>query len=183
MKMLVFAAAASLAASCASAETASASAAAPTPPPPPCQDDVFRQFDFWVGEWDVTTANGQIAGRNSIQKEEQGCLLVERWTGAQGGTGQSYNYVDRETGKWRQVWVSPGITIDYSGGLNEDGAMALEGSIGYGPGAPGNGSKFRGTWTPNKDGTVTQHFQQHNSETGEWSDWFVGIYTKKDNAP
>jgi hypothetical protein len=31
----------------------------------------------------------------------------------------------------------------------------------------------------NEDGTVTQHFQQHNAETGEWSDWFIGIYTKK----
>ncbi len=164
------------------AACASAQQAAQTPPPPPCQDKVFHDFDFWVGEWEVTTAKGQVAGTNSIQKEEYGCLLVERWTSASGVTGQSYNFVDLETGKWRQVWVSAGATIDYSGGLNEDGAMILEGTIGYPAGQPGNGSKFKGAWTPNEDGTVTQHFQQHNAETGEWSDWFIGIYTRKDKT-
>jgi hypothetical protein len=173
MKTLFFAAAAALASSSAIAQQ--------TPPPPPCQDEIYRAFDFWVGEWEVTAPTGQVAGENSITIEENGCLLVERWKGVQGSTGQSYNFVDRETGKWRQVWVSPGITIDYSGGLDENGAMVLEGSIGYGAGVAGNGAKFKGTWALQDDGTVKQHFQQYDAEKKEWSDWFIGIYAKKDN--
>jgi hypothetical protein len=146
----------------------------------PCTDPVFDDFDFWVGEWEVTGADGKVAGTNSIRKEEYGCLLVERWTAASGITGQSYNFVDLETGKWRQVWVSAGATIDYSGGLNEKGAMVLEGSIGYGAGAPGNGAKFRGTWTPNADGSVTQYFQQYDGEKKVWNDWFTGTYRRRD---
>ena len=81
------------------------------PPPPPCTDAQFRVFDFWAGAWDVYNANGKKAGDNTITIEEGGCLLVEHWAGAGGGTGQSYNFVDRATGKWRQVWVSAGATI------------------------------------------------------------------------
>lgn len=170
MRTLLFAAAAAFAASSVTAQQT---------PPPPCDGEVYRAFDFWAGEWDVTAPTGQAAGENSITIEENGCLLVERWKGARGSTGQSYNFVDRETGEWRQVWVSPGVTIDYSGGLDANGAMVLEGSIGYGAGAPGNGAKFRGTWTPQDDGSVKQHFQQYDAEKQEWTDWFIGIYTRK----
>ena len=166
--MLAFAVSAALLASTARASDAG-----------PCSDPVFRQFDFWVGDWEVTGKDGKLAGMNSIKKEEYGCLLVERWTNAAGQTGQSYNFVDLATGKWRQVWVSAGATIDYAGGLNDKGAMVLEGNICYGAGKPGNGAKFRGTWTPNADGTVTQRFEQYDEAKGEWTDWFVGTYKRK----
>ena len=91
---------------------------------PACADAPFRDFDFWLGTWDVTTSNGQIAGVNRLTSEEGGCRMVERWRGAGGGTGQSYNYVDRDTGQWRQIWVSSSFTIDYSGGLDEGGVYA-----------------------------------------------------------
>ncbi|MFQ5563692.1 MAG: hypothetical protein ACE5FO_09000, partial [Parvularculaceae bacterium] len=92
---------------------------------------INRAFDFWTGDWEVYNLKGEKAGENSITIEENGCLLVERWKGSGGGTGQSYNFVDLATGEWRQVWVSAGATIDYSGGLNEEGAMVLEGEISY----------------------------------------------------
>ncbi len=147
--------------------------------PPPCQDPVFDDFDFWVGEWDVYDAVGKLAGKNSIRKEEYGCLIVERWTNAGGVTGQSYNFVDLATGKWRQVWVSAGATIDYAGGLDDKGAMILEGTIGFGAGQAGNGAKFRGTWTPNADGSVLQHFQQYDDAKSVWTDWFTGTYRRQ----
>lgn len=160
----------------AAAALALSSAAAQTPP---CSDPVFDDFDFWIGEWEVYGPQGKLAGTNSIRKEEYGCLLVERWVNTGGQTGQSYNFVDLATGKWRQVWVSAGSTIDYSGGLDDKGAMVLEGTIGYGAGQAGNGAKFRGTWTPNADGTVTQYFQQYDGAKGEWTDWFTGLYKRK----
>lgn len=177
---LILTATLAAAAACAQTSSAPAPAAAAAPAqPPPCSDPVFRDFDFWLGEWDVYGSKGKLAGTNSIRKEEYGCLLTEHWVNTAGQTGQSYNFVDLVTGKWRQVWVSAGATIDYEGGLDDKGAMVLEGTIGYGAGQPGNGAKFRGTWTPNKDGTVTQHFQQFDDQKGEWTDWFVGTYKRK----
>ena len=81
-------------------------------PPPPCQEDVYGDFDFWLGTWDVTTPAGQTAGVNVISELENGCLLLEEWTSAGGGTGQSYNFYDPGLKKWRQIWVSGGATSD-----------------------------------------------------------------------
>ncbi len=142
---------------------------------PACDGGAYDDFDFWLGTWEVT-ANGQRAGTNVITKEEKGCLLIERWTSASGGTGQSYNYYDPSTEVWRQVWVSQGFTIDYEGGLDEDGQMKLEGLLS--PRTGGEARPFRGRWTPNDDGSVQQTFWLQNGETGEWELWFDGHYTK-----
>ena len=83
--------------------------------------------------------------------------------------------------EWRQVWVANGYSIDYTGGLNDQGQMVLEGRIdNYGP---GNSQKFRGIWTPQENGEVTQRFEALNSETGEWDVWFDGRYVRKESDP
>ncbi len=146
-------------------------------PPPPCSGEEFHQFDFWLGEWEVIAEPNQtIAGFNTITREENGCLILERWESINGGTGQSYNFYNPATEKWRQVWVSQGAMIDYEGGLTETGSMKLEGTITYvGSGLQAN---FTGEWTLNEDGTVTQHFEQYDAETEQWTPWFTGLYTK-----
>lgn len=159
--------------------TASVSAQqAQTPPPPPCtQDDNFRAFDFWLGTWEVTPwAGGAVQGKNVIAAEESGCVLTEHWTNVQGGTGQSINFYNPNTGKWRQVWVAGGYSLDIEGGLNAEGAMELEGTIFYY--AQKNSVPFKGIWTPQLDGSVRQHFLQWNAESNEWSTWFDGRYVK-----
>ncbi|MBB5518191.1 hypothetical protein [Amphiplicatus metriothermophilus] len=142
----------------------------------PCAEEAYRAFDFWIGEWEVFNRAGEKAGDNSIVAEEDGCLLVERWTGARGGTGQSYNYYDPTTQKWRQIWVSAGFVIDYEGGLNAKGEMVLEGTIAY---RDGRTAPFRGTWTPLENGDVRQFFEQRDAETGAWREWFTGVYKLK----
>lgn len=165
---------------CASAMLASPVFAQTPNAPPPCQEDVYRDFDFWLGEWEVTqvggAGDGKVAGTNSITSQEAGCLIVENWTNTGGGTGQSYNFYDPGLEQWRQVWVSAGAVIDYSGGLNEKGEMVLEGEIRNhgGPKAP-----FRGIWTPNEDGSVLQNFEQYDEASGEWQTWFKGLYRPK----
>ena len=162
-------------------QTASAQAAQGINPPAPCDDANYDQFDFWIGNWDVYDLAGNLAGTNSIQPAEQGCLLIEHWTNTGGGTGQSYSFYDPGTGQWRQIWVNGGGVIDYSGGLTESGSMLLEGEIRNRE--AGGVAPFTGEWTPNADGSVTQHFRQQNPETGEWSDWFVGHYVRKNEEP
>jgi hypothetical protein len=81
------------------------------------ENRLFADFDFWVGEWDVTVPDGRRAGTNHIEKMERGCLLVERWTGAVGGTGMSMNYYDPAKARWLQLWVSSnGVVIEIEGG-------------------------------------------------------------------
>ncbi|MEO7082889.1 MAG: hypothetical protein ABI442_18595 [Gemmatimonadaceae bacterium] len=96
----------------------------------PCMHDArFREFDFWVGDWDVAPVAGSTGGppgRNTITLEDDGCIVMEHWS-AGPSTGQSFNLFDRSVGKWRQTWVdNSGGQHDYRGGL-VDGNMVLIG--------------------------------------------------------
>ncbi|HEX9641325.1 MAG TPA: hypothetical protein VGB13_08425 [Candidatus Krumholzibacteria bacterium] len=145
--------------------------------PNPCEADArYHQFDFWLGEWEVFSADGKKQGENSITAAESECMLLEQWTSSQGGTGQSYNFLDPHSGEWNQVWISKGSIIRISGGL-EGEAMTLVGEIVYY--ASGQRARFRGRWTPKEDGTVEQFFEQYDSEKAAWNTWFLGIYQRK----
>ena len=141
-----------------------------------CGEGDYRAWDFWVGDWQVTSPDGALQGTNSITREENGCLLVERWRGAGGSTGQSYNFFDPGAQRWRQVWVSSSAIIDYSGGLTDEGAMRLEGQITYQ--SSGQEIPFYGQWSKQTDGSVLQELFQWNTERDDWDSWFVGIYRR-----
>jgi len=144
----------------------------------PCEHDAkFQEFDFWVGEWDVHVANGTPAGQNVITSEQHGCVLIENWTSATGGTGTSINYLDKATGEWVQIWNDGGGNqINIRGGLTEDG-MALVGTIHYV--ANDTTVPFRGLWTLLPDGRVRQFFEQSNDDGETWSVWFEGFYSRR----
>lgn len=150
--------------------------------PPTCEDSALhRQFDFWVGDWAVYTQTGQFAGINSIETGAGGCVLHEHWTNAGGGTGHSLNWVDNETGSWRQLWVGRRYQIDYSGGLNEDGAMVLNGVVTYArPDGPA-GFDFRGAWIAQDNGHVIQFFEQYDSDAETWNTWGLLTYIPLDD--
>lgn len=145
----------------------------------PCMfSEKHRQFDFWVGEWDVLSPQGQQAGTNSIQMDEQGCVLVERWKGGGGGTGMSINYYDPGKDKWVQQWVASGASVIYlEGGLNDEGAMVLAGEL---INLNGQASPLRGTWTPLPDGRVRQFFEQTTDGGETWTPWFDGYYVRQE---
>jgi hypothetical protein len=150
-----------------------------TPPQYPCDNDQrFAEFDFWLGDWEVYTADGTFAGTNSISKAERGCVLIENWKGAGGGTGMSINYLEHSSGDWVQIWNAAGGTqIDIRGGLTEDG-MLLVGKIHTV--VDGKTADFRGLWTLLDDGRVRQYFEQSNDGGETWAPWFEGFYTRKD---
>ncbi len=151
--------------------------AASQAPTPACTTDAapYRDFDFWVGHWDVfDPKTGRKLGENRITRSEGGCLILERWESAGGGTGMSMNFYDPLQRAWRQVWQSTAGFIDYTGGLDDQGRMVLEGTIHYN--ARGTSQPFRGRWTPRDGGTVLQEFWQQDPASGDWSVWFVGEY-------
>jgi len=149
-----------------------------TPTASPCEQDAgFREFDFWVGDWNVRDGEGTLQGENTITREEQGCVLVERWRGTQGSTGMSINYLDKITDEWVQIWhAAGGYQITIRGGLTGEG-MLLRGTIHYI--GSGQTAPFRGLWTPLPDGRVRQFFEQSNDDSKTWEPWFEGFYSRK----
>ena len=145
----------------------------------PCENDAsFWAFDFWIGDWVVHGPAGNLAGNNSIERAQRGCVLIENWTSASGGTGMSINYLDKATGEWVQVWnAEGGSQIHIRGGMTEDG-MLLVGTLHSV--ANDTTVPFRGLWTPLEDGRVRQFFEQSTDGGETWSTWFEGFYTRQE---
>jgi len=77
-----------------------------TAAPPSCMSHPeSRTFDFWIGEWDVTTPQGQPAGTSSVQLLLDGCALYENWSGKGGGSGKSLNGYNTGLKMWQQFWI------------------------------------------------------------------------------
>ena len=141
----------------------------------PCSAAEYRQFDFWIGDWEVTQG-GEPAGVNSVHPVHGGCALRENWqgTGEGGISGSSFNIYDQATGKWHQTWVdSSGSLLLLDGGL-VDGSMVLTGQR---PTRDGSGqATHRITWTPNEDGSVRQLWEASKDGGSTWSVVFDGHY-------
>ena len=83
-----------------------------------------RRFDFWVGEWEVTNAQGQPAGQSSVQRLLEGCALYENWTDLQGGGGKSLNSYNTDVKQWQQFWTDQyGRVTEYRESEWVDGSL------------------------------------------------------------
>ena len=151
------------------------SAAQPPSSKPACNTEAHRQFDFWIGEWDVTKPDGTPAGHNKIERILNGCVLSESWISATSGhAGHSYNIYDARGDRWHQTWVdNSGLLLELNGRL-VDGRMVLEGK---GKGSDGKPVQSEIAWTPLDDGAVKQHWRIKRNG-GDWQDAFVGIYRR-----
>jgi hypothetical protein len=144
-------------------------------PVKPCDAAVFRQFDFWLGHWEVKDQTGTLAGHNSITAEQDGCVIMERWQAVSGNGGMSMNYYEPRTGHWKQNWVSPTLILEMSGGMHGD-SMILEGPMQYL--GKEKVTTLRGIWTPLPDGRVRQHFVESTDGGKTWQEWFDGYYMR-----
>jgi hypothetical protein len=92
-------------------------------PAQPCLDDArHRQFDFWLGDWNVTAPAIPPGSTNQIRAGLDGCLVSESWTQFNGIRGRSINAYDRDLDQWHQTWVSsnPGGHLRMGGNLEGD---------------------------------------------------------------
>lgn len=158
------------------AAPAAAQEAGSAPPPRGCTSPEHRQFDFWIGDWDVTTPAGGVAGRNRIEPILDGCALRETWTGAKGSNGTSYNAWDGQRGRWHQTWVDNGGLVLQLDGTFADGKMVLSGETKDRTGAA---TLNRITWQESGPGQVRQLWEVSADGGKTWSVAFDGRYRKR----
>jgi hypothetical protein len=154
---------------------APASATPAAPASGACAAPEYRQFDFWIGAWEVHEGD-RLAGTNRIEAILGGCALVESWNGVSGMRGTSLNFYFARDRNWHQTWVdTDGLLLELSGGLVE-GRMVLAGRV---PDADGSRAALhRITWTPAPDGSVRQHWQSSRDDGATWTDLFDGVYRR-----
>ncbi len=145
----------------------------------PCESEPeARDFDFWIGRWEVREPDGTLVGTDTIEKRDGGCSLVERYEGAGGSSGTSVSFYLPSRGEWRQVWTGSGGTLFDITGKLVDGSMKMEGQVEY---VEGNRVvAFRGTWTQAADGRVRQRLEEFDLGAQTWIVWFDGFFRRLD---
>jgi hypothetical protein len=135
----------------------------------------FRQFDFWIGEWDVKTPQGGIAGSSSVQLILGQCIIFENWTAGSGASGKSFNIYDVNDKQWHQTWVSDkGVFTHYIGGLKEGNMVVVADTL-----IGGKKALARMTFSKLPNGDVRQFGENSVDDGKTWSTSFNLIYSKK----
>ncbi len=95
----------------------------------PCSRPEFRQFDFWIGEWEAFDLKDAKAGNSKISVILDSCVILEEWTSAsvQQGlryAGKSFNSYNAGTKQWQQTWTdNTGNTTEFLRGEGSDGKV------------------------------------------------------------
>jgi hypothetical protein len=143
----------------------------------PCTGPEYRQFDFWIGDWEIRSAQGRVLGHNRITSILSGCALQEEWTSADAKSrGVSHNAFDPSDGKWHQAWVDNSPSrLDLTGGL-VDGRMVMEQRSRDRGGKP---VEHRITWTPLPEGRLRQLWESSADNGSTWKTVFDGYYSRR----
>ncbi len=142
-----------------------------------CCTSQYTQFNFWVGEWNVYDTAGILIGESSIAKLEDNCIISEKWTGAKGSSGRSYNYHNAKDSSWNQIWIDSkggNLVLKGNGGPN---TMVLQDELQLGKN--NNWHRNRISWDAKDDGSVTQLWERVGADGQVLSVLFLGIYRKK----
>lgn len=152
----------------------------------PCRHDPrFRQFDFWVGDWDVRPTGQPAVGppaRNTVTLDDNECVVTEHWSAPSGSVGQSFNIFDRSYGEWRQTWVdNSGGQHDYRGRLI-DGNMVFEGDTPAPNGQRGRVPTRLKFYKLGPD-SVRQYSEISNDSGHSWQVAYDLMYVRRQQAP
>ena len=158
---------------------ASALAVAQPGPAPACTTPENKQFDFWIGDWEVTeAASGAHAAQVRVERILDGCVLLEQYQDPGGLKGQSFTIYDAPRQVWHQSWVTNrGQLLTLEGRLGADG-MVLNGKF-LSP--DHNETLVRGTWKP--EGASVRETAVTSTDGGKtWKPWFDLMFQAKGAA-
>jgi hypothetical protein len=99
-----------------------------------CAGPAYRQFDFWIGDWDTYRINNGNPAQTSVARNRvtailQGCALHESYTRNDGYAGESFTSYDASRKVWHQTWVSNQGELTVVEGTQQGNRITLSGSI------------------------------------------------------
>jgi hypothetical protein len=111
-----------------------------------CQAPEYRQFDFWVGDWDAfDVGNTVVVAHLKVDRLLDGCVLREEYEGSDGHKGESLSIYDASRKLWHQTWVTNRGELLVIEGSFTHGVMVLTGADRT---LDGGERRVRGIWKP-----------------------------------
>ena len=144
----------------------------------PDKNPEYRQFDFWLGEWDVYGQGGAKAGSSKIDLILGDCVVLENWTGGAGGEGKSFNKYSPEFKRWEQYWVDAQGSTTFFHGKLEGKNMVYYAET---PQPDGSILKRRLTFFNLGRDKVRQFSQQTKDDGKSWQTEYDLIYIRKNS--
>jgi Protein of unknown function (DUF1579) len=149
----------------------------------PCTSAEYRQFDFWIGEWEVYGLNGQKAGDSKISLILDSCIILEEWTSASISrgvrfAGKSFNTYNSRTKQWQQTWVdNVGGSTEYLKGQLEKNTMVF--STHPFPFSKDTMATRRLSFTPLSQEKIRQHAEITKDNGKSWATEYDLEYRRK----
>lgn len=142
-----------------------------------CGASEDRQFDFWVGEWDVSgTGHQAIVAESTITLADQGCLVLENWRPFSGGSAHSISVYDHAQHHWRQFYAGAGSPPgEYIGTLGDDGVLRFD--ISSGP------QRQRMNYQRISANAVRQWGERYDEATHAWAPTWDLTYRRRGIVP
>lgn len=99
-----------------------------------CTAEVYRHFDFWLGDWDTyrikdNKPTDTSVARNRVTSILDGCALHEAYTRTDGYAGESFTSYDITRKVWHQTWVSNQGELNVMEGTQQGNRIVLTGSV------------------------------------------------------
>jgi hypothetical protein len=143
-----------------------------------CAGPEYRQFDFWLGEWDLVGVDGKKSAEDKVVSILGGCAVQENWTGVKSGQGLSLAAYDPATKHWHQTLMDDsGAVLKLEGDL-ADGKMIL---VGQRPSQKEKGVTIthRIAWNLLPDHRVHQFWEASTTGGRTWKPVFEGYYVPR----
>lgn len=141
--------------------------------PNSCAAEEFRQFDFWLGDWDAFDVDKPaIVARTRVDPILDRCVLREDYESVNGLKGQSLTLYDASRKIWHQSWATNRGQLLVIEGKLEAGEMILEGADRT---IDGKERRVRGIWKP-VSGGVRETAVISTDAGRTWQPWFDLIF-------
>lgn len=146
-------------------------------PKSPCDFPEAKQFDFWLGEWNLTWADSG-KGFNKVEKILGGCVIQENFDGLNSTPlkGISVSTYNKNLKKWQQTWVdNSGAYLDFVGEFSE-GKMILAREF---TNKEGKKIKQRMVWFDIKENSLNWNWESSLDEGKTWKPLWQIHYSRK----
>lgn len=141
---------------------------------PPCAAPEYRQFDFWLGDWDVYDAGeSKPSMRIQVEKILDGCALRETYRDVNGMVGESLNFYDAGRKMWHQTWTTNRGQVLLLDGSFENGRMTFRAT----EQTPKGPVLWRAVWIP--QGQDVRETAETSTDGGKtWTPRFDIVFRK-----